>query len=64
RYPITYSGLATAWRRFGPTKAGIKGFRLHDLRHTAATRLAKGGKANLKIVQRLLRHEDITTTSK
>ena len=64
RYPITYSGLATAWRRFGPTKAGIKGFRLHDLRHTAATRLAKGGKANLKVVQRLLRHEDIATTSK
>jgi integrase len=64
RYPITYSGLATAWRRFGPRKAGIEDFRLHDLRHTAATRLLKGGKANLKVVQRLMRHEDITTTAK
>ncbi len=30
RYPITYSGLATAWRRFGPKKAGITDFRLHE----------------------------------
>jgi integrase len=64
RYQITYSGLATAWRRFGPRKAGIEDFRLHDLRHTAATRLAKGGKANIKVVQRLMRHEDIATTAK
>ena len=64
RYQITYSGLATAWRRFGPSKAGIEDFHLHDLRHTAATRLAKGGKANIKIVQKLMRHEDIATTAK
>jgi integrase len=64
RYPITYSGLATAWRRFGPSKAGIADFHLHDLRHTAATRLARGGKANIKVVQRLLRHENIATTAK
>jgi integrase len=56
--------LATAWRRFGPRKAGIEDFRLHDLRHTAATRLAKGGGANIKVVQRLMRHEDISTTAK
>jgi integrase len=64
RYPITYSGLDTAWKRFGPRKAGIEDFRLHDLRHTAATRLLKGGKANMKVVQRLMRHEDIATTAK
>jgi integrase len=64
RYPITYSGLATAWRRFGPRKAGIEDFRLHDLRHTAATRLGKGGKANIKVVQKLMRHKDIATTAK
>jgi len=58
RYPITYSGLASAWRRFGPSKAGIEDFRLHDLRHTTATRLGRGGKANLEVIQRLMRHED------
>jgi integrase len=64
RYPITYSGLGTAWRRFGPAEAGIEDFRLHDLRHTAATRLGRGGKANLVVIQKLLRHEDIATTRK
>jgi len=64
RYRITYSGLATAWRRFGPSKAGIDDFRLHDLRHTTATRLFRGGKANLKVVQKLMRHEDIASTVK
>jgi integrase len=64
RYAITYSGLASAWRRFGPSKAGIEDFRMHDLRHTTATRLGRGGKANLKVIQRLLRHEDIATTVK
>ncbi|MGB8017985.1 MAG: tyrosine-type recombinase/integrase, partial [Pseudolabrys sp.] len=36
----------------------------HDLRHTAATRLGKGGKANIKTVQRFLRHKDIASTVK
>lgn len=64
RYQITYSGLGTAWRRYGAAKAGIEDFHLHDLRHTAATRSAKGGKGNIKVVQKLLRHEDIATTAK
>jgi integrase len=63
RYQITYSGLATAWRRFGPAKAGIADFRLHDLRHTAATRLARSG-AHLKVVGKLLRHNDDASTSR
>jgi site-specific recombinase XerD len=46
------------------TVAPINIGRLHDLRHTAATRHLKGGKANLKVVQRLMRHEDIATTAK
>jgi integrase len=63
RYPITYEGLKTAWRRYGaPGKAGVADFRLHDLRHTAATRL--GRKANIKVVQRFLRHENAATTAK
>src|SRR5205823_5825862 len=64
RYPITYSGLGTAWRRYGAAKAGIEDFHLHDLRHTAATRLLRDGKANIKVVQKLMRHEDIATTAK
>lgn len=63
RYPITYEGLSTAWRRTGAPKAGIRDFRLHDLRHTIATRLLRES-GNLKLVQRLLRHEHITTTGK
>lgn len=63
RYPITYSGLKTAWRRFGGAKAGLEDFRFHDTRHTAATRLLRET-GNLKLVQKLLRHEEITTTAK
>ncbi|OYX04711.1 MAG: hypothetical protein B7Z15_17410 [Rhizobiales bacterium 32-66-8] len=62
RHPITYEGLKTQWRR---CKAGAKisDFRFHDNRHTAATRLLRES-GNLKLVQRLLRHEDIATTTK
>jgi integrase len=63
RYPITKAGLASAWRRHGGPAAGIKDFRLHDLRHTAATRLLRDS-GNLKLVQKLLRHENIATTAK
>jgi integrase len=58
--PITYEGLKTAWRRKGVT---IEDFRFHDTRHTAATRLLRSSR-NLKLVQKLLRHEDIATTAK
>lgn len=61
RYPITYEGLKTTWRRQGAP--AVDDFRLHDTRHTAATRLLREG-GNLKLVQRLLRHEDIATTAK
>lgn len=61
RYPITLNGLNTAWQRHGAAAAGIEDFRLHDLRHTAATRLLRAS-GNLRIVQKLLRHEHITTT--
>jgi integrase len=63
RYPITYSGLSSSWRRFGPSKAGIEDFRFHDNRHTAGTRLLRDS-GNLRLVQKLLGHEDITTTTK
>lgn len=58
--PITYEGMKTAWHRAGHK---VPDLRFHDIRHTAATRLLRSG-ANLKLVQKLFRHEDITTTTK
>lgn len=63
RYPMTYEGLKSAWRRFGPASLGIADFRFHDLRHTAGTRLLRET-GNLKLVQKLLGHETIATTTK
>lgn len=60
RYPITREGLKSAFRRVLP-KANIEDYRFHDNRHTTATRLLRK-KGNLKVVQRLLRHENIETT--
>lgn len=62
RYPVTYQGLKSMWRR-SRGKSGVKDFRFHDNRHTAATRLLRET-GNLKIVQELLGHEDIATTTK
>ncbi|MFD2058867.1 tyrosine-type recombinase/integrase [Mesorhizobium calcicola] len=61
RYPITMEGFKTAWRRYRD-KSGVENFRFHDTRHTAATRTLRTG--NMKVVQRMLGHEDITTTAK
>src|SRR6185312_6629482 len=58
RYPLTYSGLSSAWRRFGAKAAGIPDFRFHDTRHTAATRLLRNT-GNLRLAQRLLGHREI-----
>ena len=62
RYPITYEGTKTAWRRALPA-SGVTDFRFHDNRHTAATRLLRSS-GNLKLVQKLLRHTEIATTTK
>jgi integrase len=62
RVHLTYEGMKSAWRR-AIERAGVEDFRFHDNRHTAATRLLRSG-ANLKVVQKLLRHSEIATTSK
>lgn len=62
RLPITYEGLKTQWRRL-KANAKLGDFRFHDIRHTAATRLLRSS-GNLKLVQKLLRHEDVATTTK
>lgn len=61
RYPITMEGFKTAWRRYRDN-SGVENFRFHDTRHTAATRTLRTG--NMKVVQRMLGHEDIATTAK
>jgi integrase len=57
---MTYSGVDTAWGR-ALAKAGMTGLHLHDLRHTAATRLLSKSQ-NLRLAQKLLRHRDIRST--
>lgn len=61
RYPInpgTFSKVVKA----AAIDGGVTNFHLHDTRHTAATRTLRA--SNLKVVQRLLGHEDIATTTK
>jgi integrase len=62
RYPLTKSGLNTAWRRLR-NKAGVAGFRFHDFRHDTATRLLRAT-GNLALVSKALDHADIGTTQR
>lgn len=60
RYPLTYSGVKTTWRRLRK-RAGVAGFRFHDFRHDVGTKLLRET-GNLKLVQRALNHADIQST--
>jgi integrase len=62
RRPIAYEGLTSEMQR-ALAKAGIRDFSFHDLRHTAATRVLRAT-GNMRVVQRMLRHENIKTTVK
>ncbi|MBZ0116976.1 MAG: tyrosine-type recombinase/integrase [Sandaracinaceae bacterium] len=53
-----YNAFRTACR-----KAGISGFRLHDLRHAFVTELFRGG-VPAPVVQRLAGHEHLATTQR
>jgi integrase len=61
RYPFTAEGWKTAFRR-ALDDAGVKDFRMHDTRHTAATRLHR--EIGLVAVKEVLRHKQIETTLK
>lgn len=68
RYPWTLSGVRSAWERAKRRAAAagapsVMRLRVHDLRHTAATRLLRAT-GNLAQVQRLLGHSDIRTTAR
>lgn len=62
RYPITFEGLKTAWRR-AKRRAKVEDFRFHDTRHTALTRLVRAT-GNLKLAQKLAGHTEIATTAR
>lgn len=61
RRPITYEGLKTAFGR--AVKPILPDYRFHDNRHTAATRILRAS-GNLRVAQALLRHSNISTTTK
>ena len=62
RYPLTLSGVKTAWRRL---RASVQGswFRFHDFRHDLGSKLLRET-GNLKLVQRALNHTDLKTTTR
>lgn len=62
RYPITYSGVKTAWRRLRK-RSGVANFRFHDIRHDVGTKLLRQT-GNLKMVQKALNHADLKTTAR
>jgi integrase len=62
RYPLTYAGVRTAWRRLR-ARSGVSNFRFHDLRHDFATKLLRET-GNLRLVQKALGHASIKTTTR
>lgn len=62
RYPLTYNGVKTLWRRIRKA-AGVTDFRFHDFRHDLGTKLLRRT-GNLKLVQKALNHSNIKTTTR
>lgn len=62
RYPITYEGAKTEWQRTRG-RAGVEDFRFHDIRHDVGTKALRET-GNLKLVQKVLNHRDIKTTTR
>ena len=60
RYPVTYSGVSTAWRRLR-RRAGVEGFRFHDFRHDVGTKVLRQT-GNLKLAQKALNRRSIKST--
>ena len=62
RLPLTYAGAKSEWQAMRK-RAGVKGFRFHDVRHDFATKLLRET-GNLKLVSRALNHTDVKTTAR
>jgi integrase len=62
RHPLTSVGVQTAWHRLRK-RAGVIGFRFHDLRHDFGTKLLRET-GNIKLVQRALNHADLKSTTR
>ena len=60
RYPLNRSHINGMWRRIRK-RAGVKDFRIHDLRHDFATKLLRRS-GNLRLVQKALNHSTIEST--
>ncbi|MPZ09236.1 MAG: tyrosine-type recombinase/integrase [Kiloniellaceae bacterium] len=60
--PLSGATLDHAWRRVR-SKAGLQGYRLHDLRHTFASWGVNGGES-LPIIGALLGHREMQTTQR
>lgn len=61
RLPLTWAVLRKQFDN-ARARAGLDDVRRHDLRHTAARRMLRSSK-NIRAVQRLLGHSDISTTA-
>lgn len=61
RYPLRKYTFASI-HRDAAEKAGLVNWRMHDTRHTTATRVLR--KSNLRVVQKLLGHSDPKTTTR
>lgn len=62
RYPFSPSGFNKRWQRILRV-ADIENFRVHDLRHTNATRVVKAT-GNIRAAQQVLGHRQLTTTAR
>jgi len=60
--PISPDRLSTEFKRARKV-ADLKNFRLHDTRHTTATRMVRAT-GNLKLAQKALGHANLSTTTK
>lgn len=60
RYPLTIAGWKKDWKRI-LVEAKIEDFRVHDLRHTNATRVVRSTRS-LAWAQKVLGHSQISTT--
>lgn len=60
RYPFTNTALRTRWEE-ARKAASLEGFRFHDLRHTAATRILRATQ-NLATTAKVLSHKNLKTT--